>query len=237
MRWKYDTPAGIAPGDVFGSVTVIAFAGRTDRSRALFEVKCECGSVTVVRGDGLKGGTTRHCSGAVHRAHTATNPDDRRLFRPDMAGNKLQQTHGYSGTRAWVAWIEMKRRCDPKRANWPRFASWAGRGITVCERWANSFERFFEDMGQCPDGLQLDRIDTNGNYEPGNCRWATVAQQQNNRRSNIVLEIDGKTQTIAQWARQYGVRPRTAAQRLRAGWPAKLAVSRESDRGQNHLCA
>lgn len=144
-------------------------------------------------------------------------------------GNKIQLRHGQTGTRAWLAWVEMKRRCFSKHRK--EYKTHGARGITVCARWMK-FEAFFADMGECPDGLQLDRIDNDGNYEHGNCRWATSVQQQNNRRGNVRVEIDGVIRTVAEWARLNGVRPRTAAQRLRAGWPARIAVSRESDKGK-----
>jgi hypothetical protein len=83
--------------------------------------------------------------------------------------------------RTYRAWYSMVRRCtNPTSADWSRYG---GRGITVCERW-RSFADFLDDMGPCPDGLSLDRINNEGNYEPGNCRWTTFEQQMHNRRSN-----------------------------------------------------
>lgn len=144
-------------------------------------------------------------------------------------GNSFRLRHGQTGTRAWLAWTEMKRRCFSKHRK--EYKTHGGRGITVCAQWMK-FEDFFADMGSCPDGMELDRINNEGNYEPGNCQWANEIQQQNNRRGNVNIEIDGVTMTISQWARKNGVRPRTAAQRIRAGWPARIAVSRESDKGK-----
>jgi hypothetical protein len=96
----------------------------------------------------------------------------------------VPRTHGQAaggGTRTYHAWKSMVRRCtNPSSADWVRYG---GRGITVCSRWLR-FEDFLADMGGCPDGLSLDRINNDGNYEPGNCRWTTWEQQMRNRRSN-----------------------------------------------------
>lgn len=91
---------------------------------------------------------------------------------------KRGKNHGYFGTPTYRAWNDMKKRClNPTNKVYPRYG---GRGITICERWL-TFVNFLADMGERPDGLSLDRIDNNGNYEPGNCRWATWSQQMLNR--------------------------------------------------------
>jgi hypothetical protein len=103
------------------------------------------------------------------------------MIRCDLC---MPTTHGQAaagGTRTYHAWKSMVRRCtNPSSADWARYG---GRGISVCSRWLR-FEDFLADMGGCPDGLSLDRINNEGNYEPGNCRWTTWEQQMRNRRSN-----------------------------------------------------
>ena len=95
----------------------------------------------------------------------------------------MNVTHNRTNTKEYRAWSSMKSRCsNPNVASYPNYG---GRGITVCDRWLNSFENFFEDMGEAPEGFELDRIDVNGNYTPDNCRWVDESTQAKNRRIRI----------------------------------------------------
>lgn len=99
------------------------------------------------------------------------------------------------------------------------FEEYGGRGITVCERWLKSFTDFLSDVGKRPsESHSLDRIETNGNYEPGNVRWATKSQQNRNLRTNALLVLDGKSATAAEWSEITGISPITIATRKRRGW-------------------
>jgi hypothetical protein len=98
----------------------------------------------------------------------------------------------------------MKMRCLNPRV--PSYRSYGGRGITVCERWLK-FKPFLEDMGERPAGTTIERIDLNGNYEPGNCRWATRREQGRNKRRNVFIEFRGERRTISDWAECFGVEP------------------------------
>lgn len=116
----------------------------------------------------------------------------------------------------------MKRRCNnPNAENYPYYG---GRGIGVCERW-EEFENFLHDMGPKPLNMTLDRKDSNGNYEPNNCRWATKAEQANNTNRNVILEKDGKKMTVSQWAKELGVNQASINLRLRRGWSAEQALN------------
>jgi hypothetical protein len=112
------------------------------------------------------------------------------------------RTHGKSKVREYPIWINMRDRCNnPSNKAYPYYG---GRGVRVCERWA-SFQHFFEDMGSAPDGWSIDRIDVNGNYEPGNCRWADIDTQSNNRRNNLRVIFRGENMTLTQAAKAAGV--------------------------------
>lgn len=112
----------------------------------------------------------------------------------------------------------MKYRCSPGRSRQTaRYDDYAGRGISVCERWED-FRNFLADMGRAPsDEHSIDRIDVNGNYEPGNCRWATRAEQMANRRNNVFVVVDGERLTVAQAAQRLGIKYGTVFRRVREG--------------------
>jgi len=131
----------------------------------------------------------------------------------------------------------MRSRCYRKKDKC--FHLYGGRGITVCDRWLNDYDAFFEDMGQKPTGLSLDRIDSNGNYEPGNCRWVNMRIQQQNRRNNINLNLNQESHTISEWARIKGLHRTTISNRLKKGLNIEDCVqssrSNEVSHGTNHM--
>lgn len=137
-------------------------------SRAMWRCRCDCGSETVVRGTALTTGNSRSCGC---------------LVRDSMAAiGRSNATHGQSGTVEYNSWSAMLDRCYDKKNN--RYRLYGAHGVVVCNRWRNSFENFLADMGRRPTAKHsLDRWpNTNGNYEPTNCRWATASQQNKNRR-------------------------------------------------------
>jgi hypothetical protein len=137
--------------------------------------------------------------------------------------------HGHSGGKGkrrsgtYSSWRDAKARCFNQSHR--TYTLYGGRGITMCDRWRTSFAAFLADMGECPPGLTLDRIDNNGNYQPGNCRWATRHEQQQNRRDNRLVELDGVHMTLTEAADRFGL-PRTIISgRLRHGWSDAEAVN------------
>ena len=130
---------------------------------------------------------------------------------------KFGRTHGMKHTRTYSLWEAMLSRIRYGRSDY------AGRGITVCDSWLK-FENFYSDMGEVPDGMSLDRINNDGNYEPSNCRWATRQQQNTNKRNNVFIEWQGKRQTIREWERELGMKSTTLRNRFRLEWPIERAM-------------
>ena len=123
------------------------------------------------------------------------------------------------------SWESMVGRCHGN-PNHPSWKYYGGRGIVVCDRWRYSFPAFLEDMGQRPSKMHsIDRIDTNGHYEPANCRWATADVQAKNRRNVRPITANGITQTIPEWARSSGLSVQVVRGRLKAGWSDVAAVT------------
>jgi hypothetical protein len=189
----------------FGKLTVL---------RSYRVCQCDCGGRTVVRLDHLKSGRTISCG-----------CERNRLASERMIARGPLYKHGASRTRAYTTWLAMRGRCS--NPNNPAFHHYGGRGIKVCERWEASFDAFLEDMGQPDHGLTLDRTNNDGDYEPGNCRWVDRMTQMNNRRSNVLVTHDGKTQTIAQWAVETGIHRNTIEQRLHRKYPLERVFSPE----------
>ncbi len=132
--------------------------------------------------------------------------------------------HGMTKTPTYKAWISMRWRCEKPQAT--GYHRYGGRGIKVCKRWA-VFKNFFVDMGVRPIGTSIDRIDNNGNYIPENCRWATPSQQQQNTRKNRIIQHDGQSMCLYEWARATGLSPQLIRWRLSHGWSIKRTLSKQ----------
>jgi hypothetical protein len=168
---------------------------------------CDCGKTTTSRCHDLVRGNSTSC-GCLN------------------AENRLKGVtkHGMSYTRQYGIWHALFDRCY--RPACPGYKDYGARGITICDRWKESFENFWEDMKDgYADDLTIERKDSNGNYEPSNCRWATRMEQQNNRRSNRRYTALGFTGTAAEWGRRVGLPKETIISRIKGGWSVEKAVT------------
>ena len=176
------------------------------------------GRLITVAGENCSGqGELGESKGKAEEAPNTKRPRQRRrLTKRDF--------HGLGGTPEHRAWAAMLTRTS--NPNQPQWHNYGGRGITVCERWSVSFLSFLADMGKKPTPLHsIDRIDVNGNYEPGNCRWASVTEQAANRRGARHIEYEGKTMNAKAWSLVSGVSKQAIYERFFAqGWSAKDAI-------------
>lgn len=194
-------------GQRFGAMTVVQCA-RLGRGHRLV-LRCDCGSDRSASLSRLEyyqscGCKKRELIGQKHRKHGhATNAG----FTPE-----------------YIAWGSMVKRCTNPKAR--RYERYGGRGIRVCDRWLSSFAAFYGDMGRKPTpSHQLDRIDNDGDYEPGNVRWATPRDQARNTSRNHLLTLNGITQSIVEWSEQTGIKQTTIRRRLKCGWTVEKALT------------
>lgn len=175
-------------GQKFTRLKVIQEDGKDGHGQYKWLCQCDCGNIVSVTGGHLRNGHTQSC-GCLRMEKTKEH----------------RKTHGKRHTRLYKIWAGIKTRC--LNENVPEFKWYGGRGIAVCEEWSDDFQTFYDwaMANGYRDDLTIDRIDTNGNYEPSNCRWATMKEQQNNRRSNHLITHNDATHTIMEWAEIYSV--------------------------------
>jgi len=208
----------IPSGARYARWVVLGEAAR-DGSCRRFHCRCDCGAVRMVRLTHLRQGVSKSC-GCLSREEAT----------------RRATTHGYSKDPVHRVWHDMMRRChNPKHR---RFKDWGGRGIAVCPEWHN-FENFrkWALTSDYREGLLIDRIDNDGDYESGNCRWCTMKEQGNNRRNNKILTHAGRTMTQTQWADCLGMNPMTLSYRLRIGWSVRRAIETPVDKRYSRMSA
>ncbi len=193
-----NTPVDMS-GQKCGRLTVLARAPNVRNGNSAWHCKCDCGTLRVVRGAALRNGHTTSC-GCARAIHNRTS--------------RLE----------YASWRSMRARCE--KPSDVAYARYGGRGIRVCARWS-TFALFYADMGPRPSSRHtLDRVDTNGDYEPGNCRWATRTEQADNKRNSHMVTAFGETKTMSRWAHQFGLSPGTLDSRItRLGWSAERAMT------------
>lgn len=205
-------------GQRYGRLVAIELHHRTRHRDQYWSFQCNCGNIKVASIKKVRSGNTQSC-GCFRREKTA-------------ALGKSLITHGLCKSPEYVSWVAMKRRCgNPANDDFNRYG---GRGIKVCERWM-MFENFFADMGpRLSPNHSIDRINNNGNYEPGNCRWATAKEQAHNRRNNRFVEYKGRRITMANAAELAGIKVNTMWRRISVhGWEAERAIDTPLRRGRS----
>lgn len=191
-------------GRKFGRWTVLHQVPNHGRGRYwLCECSCPAKTRKEVSGHNLRSGQTRSCN----------------CLRVEVA-RTVNLKHGHARTkrhtREYRSWYDAKVRCTYPRAI--GYRNYGGRGIKMCERWLHNFSAFLADMGPCPEGCSIDRINVNGDYEPGNCRWATQAEQARGRRNNHYLEHAGERLVLTDWASRLGMTPQELHRKLQQGY-------------------
>jgi len=200
---KHDRQFKDETGKVFGKLTAMEYVPGAEMgdSKAYWRCRCECGAITVVAGARLRNGKARSCS-----------------TRCGWTGHGMHQSPEYS------SWEHMKARCYNKSNG--SYRLYGKKGIEVCERWKDSFENFYADMGPKPSRKHsVGRIDGTKGYSPENCRWETPTQQAGNTSRNVYLTYNGETKPIERWARELGIAPNTLRNRLKKGWDVEKALT------------
>lgn len=197
-------------GKTYNRLTIVSFHS-VKKGRTHFLCKCSCGNTTIVNLSKLNYGSTKSC-GCI------------------KANSNVR--HRLRQSREYMIWAGMKSRCSD--VNHSGYKYYGARGVTVCPRW-NNFVEFFSDMGTCPTGHTLDRINNDGNYEPGNCRWATLKEQANNKRNNRLLTYNGITKTLPQWCDELKLSRATITNRLFNGWSVERSLTEPI--GQSKFCS
>ena len=206
------TPRKTLPiGKTYWHLTVV---GKSDpvqngkghlRSASVF--KCDCGNICIAINSDVERGKKKSC-GICRPGHTI---------------------HGGCGSRIYKIWMSMNHRCSPTCGE-RNYKDYYGRGIRVCDQWKASFTAFRDwsiSVGYS-DGLSIDRINPNGNYEPDNCRFIPLEKQQLNKRNNVVITFQGKNQTAAEWGRELGINPKLIRLRISKGMSEKDALSKNN---------
>lgn len=194
-------------GRKFGKLTLLELVTNSPQGIPAWRCICECGGNLIGREANILNGHTRSC-GCINR---------------ERAKRGLSRKHGMANTPTYFTWRSMKKRClDPKSTGYKYYG---GRGVTICHRWL-AFENFLLDMGPRPNGTTIERRNTNGNYEPNNCYWATAKSQARNRRNNKIISFRGENLCVSAWAERLGTYPQKIFRRLEKGLsPAEIFAS------------
>jgi hypothetical protein len=211
-------------GRKFNRLFVEGFIGRHSirggKRRTYWRCICDCGNVIKADSSSIKNGQTKSCG----------------CYNLERTGN-INRSHSLTKTPEYMAWINIKTRChNIKNKNYPRYG---GRGITVCDRWKDSFENFFVDMGKRPSTKHsIERRDNSKGYSPDNCSWETQKIQNNNKRNVRKITFNGQSLTASGWAEVFGISRKNILNRISIGWCVYCAFTvTVKNRGSNpHVC-
>ena len=191
---------------VINNLKLFEHLGIDHARKSVVRVLCHCDVEFTARYSNIKSGTTKSCGcwniEAIKQRNTI---------------------HGLSHDPRFQVWVDMNKRCHNSRDR--NYKNYGGRGIYVCDEWRDNPKQFFEDMGERPEGATLDRIDNNKNYCKENCRWTSMAVQQNNKRTNKHLTIGGMTKTYAEWAKHAGLKKKTVTTRISRGVTGEAVIA------------
>lgn len=219
MTARINIPAGTQ----FGHWTTTGNSQKVIR-RMLWECVCGCGVVRMVSLSNLRNGHSKSCGCQQKQNARATYEAHPGNWHTPRRGVGGRSTHGMSSSPEYEAWSAMKKRCGNSRLR--GFKNYGGRGITVCEKWRNSFQAFYRDMGPRPSKKHsIERRNNDLGYEPSNCYWATRVEQNRNTRSNKLATFNGETHCLAEWADRVGVAVERLYYRLDHGWPIEKAFT------------
>jgi hypothetical protein len=185
----------------FNKLTIIGYAELHKHGYSSWFCECECGNIVKVFGSCLKGGHTKACGCLMGKGINSRTMTAR-------TGTNTSIRHNNS---SYDIWRGIKKRC--LNPNSKEFKNYGGRGIDVCERWI-VFKNFSEDMGERPKDMTIERINNNKGYYKENCRWATRMEQGSNKRNNVFIKFNGKTQTLAQWSREMKIHSTKLRQKM-----------------------
>jgi hypothetical protein len=206
----------VHPGDKYNRLTIIKEVEKRKGKRYVL-CQCDCGKMDIVRFVALRAGEVKSC-GCWKREKSASRMHEMATCRPNYSEHHSYYKEMYS------IWHGMKQRCE--NPNRPHYEDYGGRGIKVCKEWQKfaPFQKWAHKSGWAP-GLSIDRINSDGNYEPSNCRWITMEQQQLNRRNTVLLTLNGITSPLVEWAKIYHLPQHIIRNRLKNGWTVKEAIT------------
>lgn len=203
----------------FNRLVAIKTVGVDKNKKIIWECLCDCGNTCNVTSNSLMVKDTQSCG--------CLKKESRKNRKPSL-------THGGSGTRLYSIWKGVRNRCF--YLNSKNYERYGGRGITVCEEWKDNFVNFrdWSLSNGYKEGLTIDRIDNNGNYEPSNCKWSTNKEQQNNKENNVLITYQNETKTLSQWAEEKGINNSALWGRYYKGWKDEKLFSEPDKRFSHH---